>query len=56
MFIQIFLSNRVFRVRLGSVGVIFDSKLNFKAHIDYIRQTCEKAMNVLKVVAKMGSR
>ena len=35
------------------LGVIFDSKLNFKAHIDYIRQKCEKAMNLLKVVAKM---
>ena len=34
-------------------GVIFDSKLNFKAHIDYIRQKCEKAMNLLKVFAKM---
>ena len=35
------------------LGVIFDSKLNFKAHIDYIREKCEKAMNLLKVVAKM---
>ena len=35
------------------LGVIFDSKLNFKAHIDYIRQKCEKAMNLLKVVAKI---
>ena len=35
------------------LGVIFDSKLNFKAHIDYIHQKCEKAMNLLKVVAKM---
>ena len=35
------------------LGVIFDSKLNFKAHIDYIRQKCEKAMNLLKAVAKM---
>ena len=35
------------------LGVIFDSKLNFKAHIDYVRQKCEKAMNLLKVVAKM---
>ena len=34
-------------------GVIFDNKLNFKAHIDYIRQNCEKAMNLLKVVSKM---
>ena len=35
------------------LGVIFDRKLNFKAHIDYIRQKCEKAMNLLKVVTKM---
>ena len=35
------------------LGVIFDSKLNFKAHIDYMHQKCEKAMNFLKVVAKM---
>ena len=35
------------------LGVVFDSKLNFKAHIDYIRQKCGKAMNLLKVVAKM---
>ena len=35
------------------LGVIFDSKLNFKAHINYIRQKFEKAMNLLKVVSKM---
>ena len=35
------------------LGVIFDNKLNFKAHIDYICQKCEKAMNLLRVVAKM---
>ena len=35
------------------LGVILDNKLNFKAHIDYIRQKCEKGMNLLKVVAKM---
>ena len=35
------------------LGVIFDKRLNFKAHIDYIRQKCEKAMNLLKVAAKM---
>ena len=35
------------------LGVIFDNKLNFKAHINYIHQKCEKAMNLLKVVSKM---
>ena len=35
------------------LGIIFDNKLNFKAHIDYICQKCEKAMNLLKVVSKM---
>ena len=35
------------------LGVIFNSKLNFKAHIDYFHQKCGKAMNLLKVVAKM---
>ena len=35
------------------LGVIFDKKLNFKAHIDYLRKKCEKALNLLKVVSKM---
>ena len=35
------------------LGVTFDSKLNFKAHIDYVCQKCETAMTLLKVVAKM---
>ena len=35
------------------LGVIFDSKLNFKAHIDYVRKKCDKAINLLKVIAKM---
>ena len=35
------------------LGVIFDNKLNFKAHINYVHQKCEKAMNLLKVVSKM---
>ena len=32
---------------------IFNNKLNFKTHIDYICQKCERAINLLKVVAKM---
>ena len=29
------------------------AKNSFKAHKDYVRQKCEKAMNLMKVVAKM---
>ena len=35
------------------LGLIFDSKLNFKPHIDYLRAKCEKAINLLRVVSKM---
>ena len=34
------------------LGIIFDAKLNFKVHIEYVRQKCFKAMNLLKIVAK----
>ena len=33
------------------LGVIFDSKLSFKAHIAYLKKKCLKAMNLLRVVA-----
>ena len=33
------------------LGVIFDQKLNFKAHIQQLKTSCQKALNVLKVVA-----
>ena len=36
------------------LGVIFDNKLNFKAHIDYVHQKCAKAMNLLNIVSKMN--
>jgi len=35
------------------LGVIFDSKLNFKAHIDYVRKKCQSGLNLLKVISKM---
>ena len=35
------------------LGIVFDRKLNFKAHIDYLRGKCQKALNLLKVVSKM---
>ena len=33
------------------LGLIWDSKLNFRAHITYLRQKCMKAMNILRVLA-----
>jgi len=35
------------------LGLIFDQKLNFKAHIDYLRVKCQKSLNLLRVVSKM---
>ena len=31
-------------------GIIFDNKLSFKSHIEYLRRKCQKAMNLLKVL------
>ena len=36
------------------LGVIFDSKLNFKAHIDYIRQKCEKSHELTESSCQNG--
>jgi hypothetical protein len=33
------------------LGLVFDSKLSFKAHIDYLKKKCLKAMNLLRVVS-----
>ena len=33
------------------LGLIWDSKLNFRAHIDYLKKKCNKAMNILRVIA-----
>ena len=33
------------------LGLVFDRKLNFKAHIQYLLKRCTKALNLLKVVA-----
>ena len=33
------------------LGVIFDSHLNFRKHIDYIRGKCKKALNLMKKVS-----
>ena len=33
-----------------SLGLTFDQKLNFKAHISYLKKKCQKALNILRVV------
>ena len=33
------------------LGLVFDSKLSFKAHISYLKKKCLKAMNLLRVVS-----
>ena len=33
------------------LGLIWDSKLNFRAHINYLKKKCIKALNILKVLA-----
>ena len=35
------------------LGLIFDSKLSFRPHIDYLRRKCQKSLNLLKVVSKL---
>lgn len=35
------------------LGLYFDRKLNFQPHIKYLRQKCEKALNLLRVVSSM---
>ena len=33
------------------MGLIWDSKLNFRAHIKYLKSKCSKALNLIKVVS-----
>ena len=35
------------------LGIIFDNKLNLKAHIEYLQQNCLKDLNLLKMISKM---
>jgi len=37
------------------VGIVFDSKLNLKAHILYLRNKCLKSLNLLKIIAHKDS-
>ena len=34
------------------LGVIFDQKLNFKAHINQLKQKGHKSLNILKVLSR----
>ena len=33
------------------LGLVFDNKLNFKAHILQLKEKCKKALNILRVVS-----
>ena len=33
------------------LGLVWDQKLNFRAHIQYLKDSCQKALNILRVVA-----
>ena len=35
------------------LGIYFDRKLNFKDHIQYLRDKCLKALNILKIVSRL---
>ena len=32
------------------LGLIFDTKLTFKNHVQYIKSSCQKALDILRVV------
>ena len=32
------------------LGLLFDKKLNFKSHVQYVKKKCQKALNILRVV------
>ena len=32
------------------LGLVFDKKLDFKAHVAYLKKKCQKALNILRVV------
>lgn len=36
---------------LKFLGVIFDNKMNWKKHIDYVKSSCSKALNIMKTLA-----
>ena len=33
------------------MGLVFDNKLNFKPHIEQLKEKCKKAINLLRVVS-----
>ena len=36
------------------LGLIFDNKLTFKNHIQYLKTSCQKALDILRVVGHTG--
>jgi len=50
----LYLANQLITVvsKIKFLQVIFDSKLSFKPHIEYLRTKCFKALNLLKIANK----
>ena len=36
--------------------LIWDTKLTFQPHIKYLKPRCQKSLNILKVLSRMGCR
>jgi len=53
---ELFLNNKLIPVveKTKFLGVMFDKKLNFKAHIDYLRVKCQPAIHLLRTVSRMN--
>ena len=39
-----------FQKEVKFLGLVFDKKLDFKAHVKYLKEKCRKALNILRVV------
>ena len=50
-FLKIYGSDILVKSEVKFLGLIFDKKLTFIPHIEYLRTKCQKAMNLLRVVS-----
>lgn len=52
---QLKINNKLITVvqQIEQLGLTLNNKINFKVHINYLRQKCIKILNLLKVQSKM---